>query len=65
MKSEGRFGTEFESQASEKGLLGELCEFLLQSKKYWMIPIIVALLVAGTLILLSSTAVTPFIYTLF
>jgi len=42
-----------------------LVHFLLQNKKWWLIPILVSLLVLGALMLLSSTAVAPFIYTLF
>ena len=63
-KKEG-FGTQCESQAGEKGFLGEFWEFLRQNKKYWMIPIILALLAAGLLVLFPSSAAAPFIYTLF
>ena len=65
MSKTGQFGTEFEAQASERGLLGEFWEFLLHNKKYWMIPIVATLLMVGVLVFLSSTAVTHFIYSLF
>ena len=46
--------------------LFELWEFLHVRKKFWLMPIILALLVFGTLIVLTSgTAIAPFIYTLF
>jgi hypothetical protein len=50
---------------SDQSLLGELIEFLKTNKKWWLAPIIMALLALGTLLLLSTTAAAPFIYTLF
>jgi hypothetical protein len=56
--------TEFEELASEKGLVGEFIEFLMENKKFWMVPILIVLLLLATLVVLGpSTA--PFIYTLF
>jgi len=44
----------------------ELIEFLWTAKLWWMIPMIVLLLLLGGLLLLSqSSAIAPFIYTLF
>ena len=44
----------------------EFWEFLRQEKKYWLIPIIVILGLLGMVITFSqSSAVAPFIYTLF
>jgi len=44
----------------------ELFQFLIQRKKYWLIPIIVALVLIGALIILSeSSALASLIYTLF
>ena len=46
--------------------LKDLCGFLSQRKKFWLLPIILVLLVFGVLIVLSSgSAIAPFIYTLF
>jgi hypothetical protein len=36
-----------------------------QRKKYWLAPIVVALLLLGILVFLSGSAAAPFIYTLF
>lgn len=47
------------------GILGEVFQMLRQNKKYWLIPILLILLALGALVLLSGTAVAPFIYTLF
>ena len=43
----------------------ELWSMIRRKKKYWMAPLIVVLLLLGLLVVLSSTAVAPFIYTLF
>jgi hypothetical protein len=44
----------------------ELWSFLRIRKKFWLLPIIVMTLVFGVLLLLAqSSAIAPFIYTLF
>ena len=44
----------------------ELWQFLKQRKLYWLAPIIFILLLFGALILFTDTsAVAPFVYTLF
>jgi hypothetical protein len=44
----------------------ELWTFLRIRKKFWLLPIIVMTLVFGVLLLLAqSSAIAPFIYTLF
>ncbi|MGB2878830.1 MAG: DUF5989 family protein [Candidatus Omnitrophota bacterium] len=51
---------------SKLGLLKELWEFLRVRKKWWLLPIIIMLLLLGLLIIFTeSSAVAPFIYTLF
>jgi hypothetical protein len=65
MERKRGFGTQFEAQNGEKGFFAEFWEFLRHNKKYWMIPILLALLAAGLLILFSGAASVPFIYTLF
>jgi hypothetical protein len=47
-------------------ILLELWEFLKVRKKMWLLPLLVFLLLIGVLIIFSeSSAVAPFIYTLF
>ena len=47
-------------------LLIELWSFMKERKKFWMLPIVICLLLLGSLIVLTSgSAVAPFIYTLF
>tara|TARA_B100001057_G_scaffold490867_1_gene579971 strand:+ start:573 stop:725 length:153 start_codon:yes stop_codon:yes gene_type:complete len=44
----------------------EFIEFLIERKKYWLLPIMLILVLFGALIVLSQgTAVAPFIYTIF
>ncbi len=60
--------SDFESQAknqAEVGFFRELLGFMINNKKWWLLPIIVTLGLVGVLILLSGTAAAPFIYTLF
>ena len=47
-------------------LLKDLWAFMKERKKFWLAPIIIVLLLLGTLIVLAEgSAVAPFIYTLF
>lgn len=47
-------------------LLKELWDFLKIRKKWWLAPILVVFVLLGALIVLTeSSAVAPFIYTLF
>ena len=57
----------FEEAAEGKstGVLGEFWVFLRENKKWWLLPLLIALVLVGGLIVLSSTALAPFIYTLF
>jgi hypothetical protein len=47
------------------GFFQDLVEFLIQNKKWWLIPIVAVLLLMGVLIALGGTSAAPFIYTLF
>jgi hypothetical protein len=53
------------AKGGSPGLVAELGRFLWQTKKWWMVPIILTLLLLGVLIYLSGSAAAPFIYTLF
>jgi len=51
---------------SKLSLIKEFWDFLRVRKKWWLAPIIIVLLLLGTLIFFTqSSAVAPFIYTLF
>jgi len=44
----------------------DFCEFMKIRKKYWLLPIIVALLLLSALLILANTsALAPFIYPVF
>jgi drug/metabolite transporter superfamily protein YnfA len=46
--------------------LAELWAFLRTRKKFWLLPIVLIMMVFGLLLILTqSTAIAPFIYTLF
>jgi hypothetical protein len=46
--------------------LRDLWGFIIERKKYWLVPLILVLLLMGVLIVFSSgSAVAPFIYTIF
>jgi hypothetical protein len=49
----------------QSGVVGEFWHFLNQTKKWWLLPIVIILLAFGVLMFLSGTAAAPFIYTLF
>jgi hypothetical protein len=55
-----------EEAMSKFRVLKEFSQFLRQEKKYWLAPIIVIFVLFALLIVFSqSSAVAPFIYTLF
>jgi hypothetical protein len=56
---------EREARKASTSLFGELRAFLRENKKWWLIPIAVALFLVAALVLLGGTAAAPFIYTLF
>jgi len=48
------------------GFVNEIWGFLRARKKLWLLPIMILMLMFGVLLLLAqSTAIAPFIYTLF
>ncbi len=51
---------------SQAGITRELWSFLKVRKKWWLLPIILVLLLVGTLLVLAHGSVlAPFIYTIF
>jgi Family of unknown function (DUF5989) len=67
-KPTGDVPNKFEKAAAQsegESLLVEFWAFLAQNKKWWLLPIMIVMLVLGTLIWLSATPVAPFIYNLF
>lgn len=54
-----------QSEMASPGLVREVWDLLRYNKKWWLIPIIVILLVAGLIVALGGTVFAPFIYPLF
>jgi hypothetical protein len=54
-----------EAAKPRSGAVRELWAYLAEHKKWWLAPLIIVLLLLGGLLVLSGTAVGPFIYTLF
>ena len=55
-----------ESLASRIGIMGELLMFFWERKWWWLTPMILVLLLFGMLVIFAqSSAIAPFIYTLF
>ena len=51
---------------SKARIFSEFFEFLMENKKWWLMPIILMLLILGALIVVTQgSALAPFIYTLF
>jgi hypothetical protein len=51
---------------AKKRVLIEFLQFLREEKKYWLMPIVIVFVLFGLLIVFGqSSAVAPFIYTLF
>jgi hypothetical protein len=51
--------------AKRASLVSELVAFLKANKKWWLIPLIIAMAGLIGLVFLGGTAAAPFIYTLF
>ena len=60
---EGRFDRQ--SEQGQTGLIAEFYAYLRHNRKWWLAPIVVALLLLAGLVWLGGTAAAPFIYTLF
>jgi uncharacterized membrane protein YqhA len=52
-------------RAGNPGFLWALADFLWNSRKWWMLPLILMLIIMGVALGLVNTAAAPFIYTLF
>jgi Family of unknown function (DUF5989) len=51
---------------SKVQVINELWQFMRENKKYWLAPIVITLVLVGLLLVAAkSSAIAPFIYTLF
>jgi hypothetical protein len=53
------------SEARSGGVLADLWAFMRETKKWWLAPILVMLLLLGVLIVIGGSGAAPFIYTIF
>jgi hypothetical protein len=51
--------------ARRTGFVAEFVAFLGNNKKWWLAPILIAVVLLGGLVVLGGTGAAPFIYTLF
>ena len=49
----------------KKGFFGEIFNILKETKKYWLLPIIVFALLAAAIVILSVSGTSSFVYSLF
>ncbi|MCB9602903.1 MAG: hypothetical protein H6721_04540 [Sandaracinus sp.] len=58
---------DFREQIGDKrsGALRDLIGYLGHHRKWWLGPIVIAIVLLGVLVFLGSTGAAPFIYTLF
>ena len=64
-RAEGEHEIERLARGRRTGLLRELLDFLGETRKWWLAPIVICVLLLGLLVLFGSGAAAPFIYTLF
>jgi hypothetical protein len=51
--------------ARNPNFIAGLLDFLITSRKWWLLPVIVTILLLAIVLILANTAAAPFIYTLF
>lgn len=59
--------TAFEEASKDRrpSLLVEFYDFLKESKKWWLLPILLVLALLGVLVFLGGSGAAPFLYTVF
>ena len=65
MKDEDPKSFEDAGEKPANGIAAEVLALLKHNRKWWLIPIIIVLLIFGTILILGGTSAAPFIYSLF
>lgn len=67
ISSDEKLAEEFakESESRQPSILAEFFDFLVHNKKWWLTPIVLVLLFLSFFVLMTNTALGPFIYVLF
>ncbi len=60
-------GNEFEkaSQQKQLPLASQFALFLMENKKWWLLPIVLVLGLVSLLVVVGGTGAAPFLYTMF
>ncbi len=53
------------SQGPTPSALRELALFLIENKKWWLLPIVLSMLLVSLLVVVAGSGAGPFLYTLF
>ena len=66
-KDSGKQKSEFEKAKEEKqaSLLREFVDFVLENKKWWLVPIFLVLFLFALISVIMSTGAAPFLYPFF
>lgn len=66
-RNEQESRNQFAQQGQEQrtGMLADFMYLLKNNRKWWMLPLILVFIAFGIFMVLSSTGVAPFIYTVF
>ncbi|MCB9729739.1 MAG: hypothetical protein H6744_05545 [Deltaproteobacteria bacterium] len=56
---------EVAKSGGQQSFRAELWDYLRQTRKWWLTPILIVMVLIGVLLLVSSTPLSPFVYTLF
>ncbi len=52
-----------DAEQPQLGLIAEFLLFLRENKKWWLLPLLLALFLLGAFVILSGTSLAPFLYT--
>jgi len=65
MQKDAKVDFQSRAQNPRRGLVAELWGYLNSTKKWWLTPIILWIIIFGILLLIGGSGVAPFIYPLF
>ena len=54
-----------QAEAPRPSEVTEILRFIVQTRKWWLVPVFVFLALLAVLILLAGTSLAPFVYTLY
>ena len=54
-----------EANQDATGIVAEFWQFVTESGKWWLIPVLVSLLAVAAFVVLGSSGLSPFLYSLF